>query len=1016
MNGVKFRLLGLGAGLALIDAGHGQVRLSKKEQCLLAILLLSAGRAVREDAIIDRIWGERPPAHARDTLRAHVTHVRTKLRRALGDAVQIVVNGGMHAIRVDSDAVDVLRFARLRTEAAAAARDGDLERAIELFKAAEGLCGEEPLGSVPGEWARTEADRLRAELLDVRCERIGLELALGRHAEVLGELRLLVSRHPADERLAAHYLTALSAAGRQPEALAAYQRLRRHTQETLGTEPGAAIRALHLRILRSDEPGGASSAPAGGPRELPGDPRPFVGRQDELEAIGLVRAGRPGAGIVVIEGMAGVGKTALALHAAHTLAPHHPDACLYLDLGTHDPAGTPLGVHAAAARLLAMVGVPEGRVPATTDRCAALWRATVARMRAIVVLDDADGLDAVRPLLPEAPAGLLIVTTRRRGRGTEGVRRIPLGGLPDHHAADLCTRLGMDPALIDQAVRECAGLPLALTRLGARPPGEAHTAAWAGDVQEAFGSSYRRLAPDQRAALRRLGRYPGHDMPPDVVRRLLDPLPGRLVEDLLDHHLVEGDLGGRLRLHPLVRDYARGQAEREDPEGEGRVTMRRVLDHVLVRARAADQAAHPNRWKAFFAEPPGDAPEFTPEAGRAWLTAEWRNVLALAGYAERHEWQGHCADLTHAIAEHLDTEGHRDEALAAHRLAARACAAAGDDLGRGRALLDLAFIECRVGAYQDSGRHAREAGDIFASARLPAGLARSYGQLGLACWGRCEHDEALASYGEAEALYRRMGDERGRANILRFEAMARWGICHYARARALCEEALEIYVRVGDRLGEAKILTNLGHIEQSLAHYHEAATLYRRSSVIFKECTGKDRHAVLDHNQGDFLRDRGDHPAALRHYWRALAGYRDTGERSNEPDVRNGIAATYLEMGRLPEALAGYEEARRLAEDIGCRAQEVRALAGIAAVHREMGEFTQAREIYTRALDQAKAIRDLRQQGEICEGLAEVYHRRRRREAARMYWRRALGHYDEIGLDEPRERVALRLQMTDRSL
>jgi DNA-binding SARP family transcriptional activator/tetratricopeptide (TPR) repeat protein len=1013
MNGVEFRLLDPVPGLVLSVNGRPCPLGPPKEQCLLAVLLLSPGKALSKDHIITCVWGERPPAKARVNLDCRISRIRRTLRNAVGDRVRLLSKGGTCTIEVDPECIDLTRFDRLREKASAAAVGGDMERAIELLEAAEGLWAGEPLVGLPGDWAERTARRLSDALVDAKTARIGLELRLGRFAKVLDETRRLSARHPVNEVLSAHLMTALHGSGLRMDALNEYQRIRRRLREDLGLEPGSALQELHQRILRS---GGAGTSPAGRPGTRPpdtllGDTPHFVGRENELQMVGLIRAERPSPGVVVIEGMPGAGKTALAVRAAHMLAPYHPDARLYLNLRTHDVTRPPLDVATALFDLLEMLGVPRAQIPETAEERAVRWRAELDRRRSIVILDDAPDLDDIRLLLPKAPCGLVLVTTRRRAALRQGIRRIPLGVLPDEHAAALCARLGVASTEIDGIVRETGGLPLALMNVArpARPVDPRNPGATA-TIAEAFAGSCRWLTGDQRVALHRLCLFPAHDMTMEIAQLLLDGLPDgvSVIDVLARHHLIEQDGKGRYRIHPLLRDHARGQA---DSGGEDRRTVARLLDHYVQTLKNADGAVYPHRWKMPLGGSPGNGKPLSKAAAEEWLAAEWRNVLELARYAEQHEWQDHCANLIHLIAEFLDNEQHREEALDAHRRAVRVCQSIGSHRGTARALLDLALTEVRVGAHDDAARHAREASKIFDAVGLRAERARSYVQIGLAFWARDEHDQALTWYGEAEALYQELGDDRERANALRFQAMAHWSICQYPRSYQLCDEALEIYHRIGDRLGEAKTLNNKGHIEQSLARHREADDLYQRSSELYKEVTGKEWHAILDHNRGDQHRHKRRFEAALGHYRRALAAYRDTRDRANEPDVLNGIGMTYLAMERPAEALKHFQQAKEMAEEIGCRSQRVRALVGIAGVRRESGEFGAAWEIYCQALELARAIRDRRQEAEIHEGIAIMHDRQRHLDGARRSWRTAYHLYDEIGLTEPRDRAKMQLQL-----
>jgi tetratricopeptide (TPR) repeat protein len=239
--------------------------------------------------------------------------------------------------------------------------------------------------------------------------------------------------------------------------------------------------------------------------------------------------------------------------------------------------------------------------------------------------------------------------------------------------------------------------------------------------------------------------------------------------------------------------------------------------------------------------------------------------------------------------------------------------------------------------------------------------------------------------------------------------MSYWSTCCYRQSHQLCLDALRIYREIGDLRGAAKALNNKGHVENSLARHRDARESYRQALAFYRESSRRDRHAVLDHNEGDYHLHMGDCGAALRYYRHALHEYRRSGARANESDVLNGIGAAYLELGRPAKALEHFEQAKAIAGELGCVSQEVRAMIGIARVRLTDGDVKAAGRIYRDALAQARAIRDRRREAEIYEGLGAMIARRDRAELARIYWRQAYNLYDEMGLAEPRERMAVQL-------
>ncbi|MEV5411265.1 BTAD domain-containing putative transcriptional regulator [Thermopolyspora sp. NPDC052614] len=1021
MNGVIFRLLTRGPGLWLDVGGREQTAGTPKEQCLLAILLMSPNQAVSVEKISDRIWGEPPSDTTRRTIDRYVTKIRRQLR-PLADRVRIIGKQGTYTILVDPESIDVCRFNRLHIEADAAAQQDALERAIELYRAAESLCGGDPLAGLPGTWARAMGRVLADKLFEIRRARIALEVRLGRYTKALNELPGMVEQRPDDEILAAHLMTALAASGRRTEALAVYRTTRAYVVETTGLEPGRHLVKLHQRLLRADDE--LTDEPLGDVPRLnpfPDDVPHFVGREREMELIAAVRADRKGAGLVVIEGMPGVGKTALAVHAAHHLADGYPQGRLYLDLKAHDPEQPPLDARTALAELLRMTGVPPSRIPATLDERSAMWRKRAATLRAIVILDDADGLEHIRPLLPGDPdqmSGLMLVTSRVRVDLIPGMRRVPLRELTERDSATLWSRLtddGPPPVATRRMLRICAGLPLAIHELALRlrEPGGNPLIRRVPKITEAVRLSYRRLPAERQRAFRRLGLYPGEDMTVDVVSVLTGmarDAAEELVDALLRRHLIEEGEHGRYRLHRLVRGVARDLARQDDPARDNRAAERRLLCHYIQAVDAADRALFPNRWKTFTV-PENDGREPLDSAtAQAWFDAEWRNVLKLARYAAEHEWQAQCAQLTHLMAEYLDFQHLYAEAAQAHTLAVRACGDTGDRLAMARAALDLGLVRFRTAFYDESIHQVEKARGIYEAHGCLREKAKCLEWLGLAHYGKDRRRKALAVWGEAADIYRDLGDKKGTADVLRYGAMARWGLGRFADSDRLFDEALRIYREIGDRYSEIKTLNNKGHVAQSTARHREADRLYRQALVILKNLTGQDNHAILDHNQGDLHKYRKQYETALECYGRALAAYQESGDRQNQIDVLNGIAEVYLDMARPEVAFRHFQEAKIMAEDVGCRSQEARALAGIAATRRDLDHHEFALRLYDEALAMVREIDDPLQQAKILDGQALTLLRSGDRDGARMAWREARGLYEDMGLSEFAEAITLHLQ------
>ncbi|MEV6984681.1 tetratricopeptide repeat protein [Sphaerisporangium sp. NPDC051017] len=1023
-----FRML-LGVGLTLYAVGKDHSLGPPKAQLILSILMLSPGRPVGAADIIDHVWGERPPPKAMEDLQSYVSRLRRRLREVVGDRVQILSRSGTYTLAVDSQVIDLHRFRALWRQASDTAARGELDRAIHMFREAEELWPGNALAGLPGDWAQRMGRTLADERAAARRERIDLELRIGRHRGVLEELRDHVARHPDDETLVAQLMTALYRADRRSDALDLYHRTRRYLREVRGTEPGPALRSLHLRVLRADSDLEVSPVPlpenSPPPDTLPPAPPHFIGREPE---IGMVDAARGGeAPVVVVEGMAGVGKTALALYIAHRSAADHTDARLYLDLRAHDPARPPLSTDSALHELLRMLGVPAARIPSSRRERAALWHAELARRRALVILDDAAGPAQVMPLLGARSASLVLITTRNPFDGPEGLRRVPLGLLSREEAAKLACRVAgpdADPSWIDDIVRLCEGLPLAMTLEAARATGSTRgiqAGPLLGDTGQGrpgitgrteldavFEPSYRDLPSDVRAVYRRLGLSPGDELTPASAAALCETtqeVAREAMEVLVRHHMLQPAASGRYRFHGFIRGHAHGRAEREDPQGDNRRAVGRLLEHYLGTAEQAVEVL------SRVPDPDGERPEehrAMVSDARRWLGQEWRTVLLLADHAADHEWKPYTARIMRVMAEYLDMECLWEEAAKGHARALHACRDLGDLRGVAGASLDLGLARFKIGRYAEALVHTCKARSLYRSLGDRSAVARSVDQIGVIRWATAEYREALALHEEARAIYRSAGNVRGEAEALGHSGNVHWHLGRYKVSMDLLSRALETFRAIGDRRGEGKILNNMGNVQKHRGFHRDAVRLYQESMAIFKQIEGKQNRAILHSNLGDVQQYKHRFSAALESYGLAMATFLEIGDRRNQADILNSIGGTYLHMGGTEESRINFEKAKGIAGEIADDYQAVRALVGIADVNLATGRYEAARDTYEQAIGTARAIGDLYQEARAHRGLADTWERLDDLEATRISLRQALNLLIQLELPEAEE-VRIRL-------
>jgi DNA-binding SARP family transcriptional activator len=512
-------------------------------RALLAVLALSAGRPVPLGRLVSAIWGEEPPVDVQASVR---TNVR-RLRRELG-AARVATHRDGYLLDAQPDRVDVLRFSRLLEAAAQtpdpAVKHARLSEALALWRGT-------PFGGVRSDWlARVVSPSLEERYLTALEQHIDLDLH--RRAGTGGEqpvaqLQELTARHPLRETLWVRLLRALARSGRPAEALHRYETIRVRLLEELGTDPGPELRRVYTELLA----GTAAPAPVAGiPRQLPAGVDGFIGREAELKFLdGLLdergERGRRPVVIATIAGMAGIGKTALAVHWAHQVAGLFPDGQLYVDLRGFDPAGEPMAPAEAVSGFLEALQVPPHRIPSTLAAQAGLYRSMVAGKRILILLDNARDADHVGPLLPGAPGCVVIVTSRHQLSSlvvAHGAHPLTLGPLAGDEARRLLvSRLSYDrttaePDATDRIVAQCAGLPLALAIVAARAaahPGHP-LAALADrhsdgdrvtDLRRVFSWSYQDLSASAARVFRLVGALPGPDL--GIGRRPASSAPPR---------------------------------------------------------------------------------------------------------------------------------------------------------------------------------------------------------------------------------------------------------------------------------------------------------------------------------------------------------------------------------------------------------------------------------------------------------------------------------------------------------
>jgi DNA-binding SARP family transcriptional activator/tetratricopeptide (TPR) repeat protein len=1020
----------------LTGSGSRHIKLSPQLWVVLASLLMSEGKPVPVNSLADHLWSWNPPSMATANIRTYVSRINTVLAE---EGIRITGRAGGYQLAVDPQDVDLHAFRSLRRQAESVVGSGELNYAADLLRQADELWRGPALMGLPGEWASARSRTLDEERHEAVKLRIGIELDLGRQGSILGELRDLWERDPFDEEIARALMISLYRLGRQKDAIEVGRDASERFTEA-GMTPGPQLRDAHIQILRGDA--GLSVTPAyrssSQPNTLPPEAPDFTGRMEEA---GLLVASCQGNGPVLgtVEGMAGVGKTALAVHVAHRMTARYPDAQIFLPF----PGAGPGGVAEALHRLLRMLGVPAASIPSETGERSRLWRAELAHRRAVIVLDDAPGPDEVAALTPAAGDSLTIVTSRQRANwpGRPVLRLGPLA--PDDSVALLQRSSGLvagqDAGKAATVADLCGGLPLAIrVAAGRLREGGQHNldgliseltdvhAGRADDTEagrsifSAFESTYRQLTERDKRIFRLLGASPCADFGLDAAAALTGEDKDGVADGirmLSERYLLERASAGRFRFHDLIRSYALACCAQEEPEYERRSSVSRLTQHYADTLSATTAGNH---------EPPehdGTGPVganhrrplvWFPDAdsAHAWLEVEWRNVLLMAGHAARRERHRHCADLTHALAGFLHTEGYWSYAVSAHELALHACRLTGDPALVARAALDLSAACRRIGGYDKARLYAEEALAAHVSAGDQKGQAAAVDQLGMIHWNSGTARDSLAHHQEAMDLCRAAGDYAGMATAVMHAATAFGMLGRYAEEIDNLDQARKLFQEAGDRRGEAMCLNNLGAVLDERGLHRDAVARYEKSIAIFREIHGgRQNLELLAHNLGRIQRYKGNYDEAIGIFRKALAAYCALGDLRHQAMALSDIGAAFGDKEYYSEALAHHGKSAEVAEAIGDKCQLAAAQCGMADAYRGSGSHGLAADTYDKVHRLATEIEAPYLRGKALYGLAETALITQGRGAAESYWWQARDIFAELGVPEA-ALVELRLNGT----
>ncbi len=954
---VEFRILG---PLEIYHSGRSVPIGGFRERTILAVLLLEAGHVVPIERLIDAVWDEDPPATARGQVQICISNLRRRLS-TVGRGEIIETRSPGYLLRLSDGELDLHAFESRVEQARAAFAEGEMCRAVTEMRAALALWRGPALAGLESPVVGSYVTRLEERRLAVLGECLDYQLRSGAHHELIGELAELVKQHPLQERFQAQYMTALYRSGRQAEALEVYRNTRERLAEELGIEPGEELRRLHQAILTgelsapptpsvADVPTASTHVGSRTPSLLPAAIPDFIGRTDIIDrlraAVGKVMCANdfPLLWVSTIVGQGGVGKTTLALHLAHLLAPQFPDGQLFARLRDGDQPVSPFNV---LERFLRALGVSGPALPKGLEERAEVFRDLVGRRRMLIVLDDAMSEAQVASLLPGNARCAVIVTSRRRLTGLPVASRVELGAFDRTSSIELLSRIvGADrieaePAKVQELCALCGDLPLALRIVGARLAARPH---WGiadlldrlvddsrrldelrhGEmgVRASILVSYEGLSGPARTLFHRLALLEAPSFSGWVGGPLLEmPVTAAqdVLEELTDAYLLDVEPGAgtgqvRYRFHNLVRPFARERLVHEGP-GARRAVLERWLGALLFLA----EEAHRREYGGDFLVQRGAAsrwrlPHHTVERLLSdplnWFEDERAAIVAAVRQAAATGFVEHAWELALNAVTLFESRSYLGEWLETHEDALDAACRHGDSLGEAVMRYSL--------------------GSLFMFERRHRSAAEQFTQALKIC-----HD-LECPYGAALVLRNMAYLDRINGDL--DSAVSRW------------ETALAAFQTAGDRVGEAHVLQHLAQVRLDCGDLDAASELLEFATFRCQETSNHRIRAQVTHRLGHLLLRRGDLERAADAYRSVLAAVRAVRDTVGECYALLGLATVDLRRGCFDAASEALDEACSLAAAAGDEMATYRVELTRAELGLESGDLQRAENHAERAI------------------------------------------------------------------
>ncbi|MEU3648628.1 BTAD domain-containing putative transcriptional regulator [Lentzea sp. NPDC034063] len=989
---VEFRVLG--PLQVLLDTEPLLVR-AGRQRALLVSLLLRAGTSVSVDELAGNVWGEDPPARARATLQTYVM----RLRQLLGPSVPIRTVPDGYLIDVDEKTIDLMRFEPLIEQGEQERAAGNLQAASAAFAAALGLWRGPALVDVPSKILhRDEVPRLDERRLHVLERRVEVDLELGRHGELVAELSRLTSEHPLRERFWAQLMVALYRSGRQSEALAAYQRVSRLLGDELGIDPGDELRRVHGQVL-SGSIGAVARVPSGTPvvaakpervvpSQLPADIPDFVGRDEAVSLIVALLRTAQGVPVVTLAGPPGVGKTALAVHAAHRMRADFPDGQLYVNLRGYAP-GPPLSAVDVLPRFLRALGTEPDQVPLDQDEQEAMFRSTLTGQRVLLLLDNASSAEQIRPLLPGSPGCAVLVTSRDTLRGlavSHAASNVRLDVLDWHETKSLLAGiLGADEvASQEDAALElaalCAHLPLALriaaANLVSRPElsiadyveelragNRLAALAVEGDervaVHAAFDLSYTALKPELAQMFRLLSLVPGTDFTPEMAAALSGLTTQdarRRLDRLATANLISNHAPSRYQFHDLLRDYAAERLAFEEGRADSRLSLRRLLDWAV---RSVDNATSAMKSTLFRFPRPAPVDSVVPRTfststeALTWLDVERTNLVALVAHAVERDPENSPWQLADALRGYFYTQSLTAEWRETARAGLLGARAPRDELGQLAMLSSLGTLYWVTGQHRNALGYYQQAIALQEHIDLPQAEAAVLSNAGSVYIDLGELEHAADHLERALVIARRVRAPQVLANALFNLGGVYMQLGQLDRAASTFEEALEDGKRLDSWILQANSMRALGEVQAWRGKPDLGEDYFVRARELYERAAARNFGHTMHEGMAITLIMRGRYEEAAVEASAAMQIAQDLENVKSVCDAQNLLGRALEGGGRYEEALQQFSAALAIGVETGYSWGICSARRGLASSYRAVGRYEEALSTATAALVEA---------------------------------------------------------------